>query len=76
MEQFPVSQDAFIGPQFVEHLAWIYVLTGDHDAALDRLEYLLSIPSELSAPVLELEPKWDPLRRSPRFRKLIEEAGG
>ena len=69
--QTPVSQDAFIGPQFVEHLAEIYVMVGDRDAALERIEYLLSIPSELSVPMLELDPKWDPLRQEPRFQALI-----
>ncbi len=67
-----MSRDAFIGPQFVEHLAAIHVMVGDYEAALDRLEYLLSIPSELSVPLLALDPKWDPLRRLPRFKALID----
>ncbi len=71
----PMSQDAFIGPRFVEHLAVIYVMAGDHEAALDRIEYLLSIPSELSVPLLRLDPRWDPLRELPRFKALIEDAG-
>ncbi len=75
VEGFPVSKDAFIGPHFVEHLAVIYVMTGDLDAALDRIEYLLSIPSELSVALLALDPKWDPLRQHPRFQALIEGAG-
>ncbi len=66
-----VANDAFIGPQYVEHLAAIYVMTGDLDAALERIEYLLSIPSKLSVPILELDPKWDPLRGEPRFKALI-----
>ncbi len=74
VEGFPVSQDAFIGPRMVEHLAEIYVMTGDPEAALERIEYLLSIPSELSVPILELDPKWDPLRQDPRFKALIEGA--
>ncbi len=76
VEQSPVARDAFIGPQFVEHLAWIYVMIGDHEAALDRIEYLLAIPSELSVPLLKLDPKWDPLRQSPRLRALIKRADG
>ncbi len=76
VEEYSISQDAFIGPQFVEHLALIYVMVGDYEAALDRIELLLSIPSELSVPLLALDPKWDPLREHPRFKALIENAGG
>ena len=43
-------------------------------AALDRIEYLLSIPSKLSVPLLKLDPKWDPLRQHPRFKALVGDA--
>ncbi len=74
VEEYSISKDAFIGPQFVEHLALIYVMIGDYEAALDRIEFLLSIPSELSIPLLALDPKWDPLREHPRFKALIDSA--
>ncbi len=53
-------------------LATIYMMVGEYDAAIDRIEYLLSIPGELSIPLLRLDPVWDPLRKYPRFQKLIE----
>ena len=71
MGEHSVSRDAFIGPRFVEHLAAIYVMVGEHEAALDRIEELLAIPSELSVPALKLAPKWDPLRDHPRFKALV-----
>ena len=37
----------------------------------DLLEKLLSIPSQLSVPLLKIDPTWNPLRDNPRFRKLI-----
>ena len=60
------------GPYRVEDLARIYVMVGEHDEAIDQLEYLLSIPGPLSIPLLQLDPAWDPLCDHPRFKKLVE----
>ena len=76
VELMPVSKDAYIGLYRVEDLAYIYVLVGEYDLALDRLEYLLSIPCKLSVPLLRLDPKWDPLRDHPRFQELLEKYSG
>jgi serine/threonine-protein kinase len=53
-------------------LAEIYVTTGEYEAAIDRLEYLLSIPYPMSVSVLRLDPLWDPLRDHPRFQAMLE----
>ncbi len=50
----------------------IYTMVGEYDAALDEIEYLLSIPSVMSVPLLRLDPRGDPLRDHPRFRALLE----
>jgi serine/threonine protein kinase/tetratricopeptide (TPR) repeat protein len=71
VELLPVSLDALHGPSQVEALAMIYMLVGDHEAALDKIEYLLSIPSSMTAPFLRIDPQWDPLREHPRFHKLM-----
>ena len=69
---FPVSKDAMIGPYRVEDLAFIYTLVGEYDLALDQIEYLLSIPSlTMSVPILQLDPRWDPLRDHPRYKEII-----
>jgi hypothetical protein len=60
------------GPYRVEDLARIYVMVGEFDAAINQIEYLLSIPGELSIPLLQLDPIWDPLRYHPLYRKLIQ----
>ena len=52
-------------------LARIYVMMGDYDAAVDRLEQLLSAPSIISVPLLRFDPVWDPLRGHPRFEALL-----
>jgi serine/threonine-protein kinase len=74
VELYPVSKDAYSGPDFVFYLARIYMMVGEYEEALDKIEYLLSIPSStLSVPLLRLDPRWDPLREHPRFKRLLEE---
>ncbi len=68
----PVSKDALDGPGVVKQLAQIYVMVGEYDKAVDRLEYLLSIPSEITIPYLRIDPTWTPLRNHPRFQKLLK----
>jgi len=73
LELMPVSMDAFDGPGYVLKLAEIFTVLNEFDAAIEQLEYLLSIPSPLSIPLLRVDPIWDPLRRHPRFQRLINE---
>ncbi len=72
VELLPVSKEAMRGATRVEKLARIYVMVGEYDLAIEQLEYLLSIPSELSIPLLRLDPVWEPLRDHPRFKNLLE----
>ncbi len=75
VELLPVSKDAVQGPVGVRDLALIYVLVGEYDAALDQIEYLLSISCDFSVPLLRLDPRYDPLRNLPRYQKLLEKYG-
>ena len=68
----PVFKDAIVGPEFVLNLAAIYSLVGESEAAIDQIEYLLSIPSDLTVGGLRVHPWWDPLRDHPRFQALLE----
>ncbi len=68
----PVSEDAMSGTVQLEDLAQIYTMVGEYNLAIDQIEYLLSIPGNLSIPLLRIDPKWDPLRENPRFKKLLE----
>ncbi|MCI0602711.1 protein kinase [bacterium] len=65
------SEDAFCRPAFIEKLAHVYTLVGEFDAAMDQIEYLLSVPCLVSAPLLKIDPRWDPLRGHTRFRKVV-----
>jgi tetratricopeptide (TPR) repeat protein len=69
----PVSKDAFSGPAIVQSLAGVYSLVGEPEAAIDQIEYLLSIPNPLTVGWLRVDPAWDPLRDHPRFQALLEE---
>jgi TolB-like protein/Tfp pilus assembly protein PilF len=68
-----VADDAVLGPIYVEGLARIYALVGEPEAAIDQIEYLLSIPSPLSVGGLRVHPYWDPLRDHPHFQAVLEE---
>jgi serine/threonine-protein kinase len=67
----PVSKEAQRGYYREWDLARIYTMVGEHDAALDRLEYLLAIPGHLTPAWLQIDPTWDPLRAHPRFHRLV-----
>ena len=67
----PVSRDAYIGPYTQLQLVRIYLLNGEPDKALDRLEPLLRVPFYLSAGWLRLDPTFQPLRDNPRFQQLL-----
>jgi hypothetical protein len=53
-------------------LVRIYILTGEPEKALDRLEPLLKVPYYLSPGSLKIDPTFDPLRSNPRFKRLVE----
>jgi hypothetical protein len=72
VELQPISQDAYSGPYLQLQLARIYMLVGEPDLALDQLEPLLRIPYYLSPGWLRIDPTFDPVRKNPRFRKLVE----
>jgi TolB-like protein/Flp pilus assembly protein TadD len=73
VELLPESQDALDGPQGTAALAQIYAWTGEFDEAFRLLDHLLAVPSNITVPMLQLDPAWDPLRQDPRFQALIDE---
>jgi tetratricopeptide (TPR) repeat protein len=67
----PVAKDAYSGPYVQHQLVRIYMLVGELEKALDQLEPLLKIPYYLSPGWLKIDPNFDPLRKDPRFQKLV-----
>ena len=72
MEMMPVSEDALRGAQRIDDLASTYRFLGEYDAALDMMEYELSIPARMSASLMRIDPSWDPVRDYPRFEALMD----
>jgi len=67
----PDSTEAMMHAFAAFALARIYVLVGDQDAAVRELEHLLSIPSQVSIPLLRADPSWNALRSNPAFQRLL-----
>jgi tetratricopeptide (TPR) repeat protein len=74
LELQPLSRDAYFTPILMDHVAEVYMRVGDTDSAMDVLEQLSTIPGwvGLGFPAqLRFDPRWDPLRRNPRFQRLV-----
>jgi len=72
VELLPVTKEAWKGLYRIADLARVYVMVGEHDLAIEQLEYLLSRPGNMSIPLIQLDPAWNPLRDHSRFKKLVE----
>jgi len=72
VELLPVSIDALDGPGAIWDMAVVYTDVGEYDLAIDQLDSLLAIPSEVSIKWLKIAPEFIALRDHPRFRELIK----
>ena len=79
----PIEKDVLLGPRPLDILARVAARTGDADRAISTLEKLLLIPYEaplaanppLTPALLRLDPMFEPLRKDPRFQKLVAASG-
>ncbi len=72
IELIPISQDAISGASQERALATIYSIIGEKNLALDRIEYLSSLPNGFHYGQLLLDPDFDLLRKTKRFNLVIE----
>src|SRR6266550_1347884 len=68
------EMDAVNKPWSETTLAQIQARFGDFDSAIAAIPHLLEVPAGLTIANLKLDPFWDPLRKDPRFAKLIAES--
>ena len=78
VELKPESKDALDGPIMSAYLALIYAHVGENDLAIPLIERLLKTPGavdsanySITVNDLKYRWEWDPLRKDPRFKKLI-----
>jgi serine/threonine-protein kinase len=71
MEKTPPSIDALRFGNNLDLVARSQVIAGAYDQAISSLEQVLSIPSDVSVALLRVDPWFDPLRKDPRFQKLV-----
>ncbi|MGB6368911.1 MAG: tetratricopeptide repeat protein, partial [Thermoanaerobaculia bacterium] len=72
---FPVSKDAMYGPLVVDNLAGVYAWVGEEEQALDKIEYVLSIPNPISIHNYRVDPTFRSIWDHPRFQELLRQHG-
>jgi TolB-like protein/class 3 adenylate cyclase/Tfp pilus assembly protein PilF len=65
--------DALAKPFAETSLAIVEAQLGDIDSAIAALPHLLEVPNGETRGDLRVNPLWDPLRKDPRFQKLVAE---
>jgi Flp pilus assembly protein TadD len=73
IEMRPTSKDAIAGPGIVANLALVYAWTNELDLAFETLRPLSTMAYGVYYGQLKVDPLWDPIRKDPRFDKLLAE---
>ncbi|MBN1387021.1 MAG: tetratricopeptide repeat protein [Bacteroidales bacterium] len=72
VELMPIEKEAYKGYYHLMELAQIYVTIGEYQKAINQLDFLLSVPGELSPALIQLETRWQPLWNLPEFSEMID----
>jgi TolB-like protein/Flp pilus assembly protein TadD len=74
MQMLPISEDAFDGPSIAAYVALVFAWANRPDLAFEQLDIVIRLPNlRLTYGDLATNPGWDPLRKDPRFDKLLAE---
>lgn len=71
MQLLPVAKDSINGVHMIEYFAMTAAWVGEDQLALDTLETVVRLPLGPTYGELKLSVEWDPLRREPRFEKIL-----
>lgn len=71
LANLPVSRDAIVAPQLMEHFAIILLMLGEREAALDVLEALAPLNGIHSVAYWRINPDFRSIHDHPRFRALL-----
>jgi TolB-like protein/predicted Zn-dependent protease len=71
VELLSVAKDALDGPIILRRLAGVYAQIGEIDRALEKLELAAATPNSVHYGSLKINEVWDPLRRDPRFERVV-----
>ncbi len=71
-ELLPIGADAMDGTTPIWDMATIYTAVGEFALAIEQLDTLFTVPSEVSIKWLAIAPEFIPLRNDPRFKALLE----
>ena len=71
VDLMPATVDSWRRMYRIEDQARVHAMLGEVQPAIEELDFLLSGGSDVSAPVLRLDPNWDPVRSDPRFQALL-----
>jgi len=72
VELLPVAKEAWRGYFRELDLAKIYTIVGEPELAIQKLDYLLSIPGELSVPYIKIDPVWNDLLDLPQMKEVFK----
>ncbi len=73
LDMYPMEKDAWAGPIVQRNMIFLLARAGETEAALEKIDYLLSFPNPGASPVLfRIEPRLDALRDHPRFQEILE----
>jgi len=71
VQLLPMSDDALDGLRILARYAGVCARAGETERALQILEEVVAKPSGPHYGELKLDERWDPLRKEPRFEKLL-----